>query len=156
MLFNSLTFIVFLPIVFLLYWSISKHRKWQNLLVVIASYIFYGWWDWRFLFLIAFTSICSYASGILLEKLEGERKSQQLVSGINITINLLILGIFKYYNFFTDNIATLFKSIGYELDLVTLDIILPVGISFYTFQALSRGWPAPDVMGILQENGYCR
>ena len=137
MLFNSLEFIIYLPIVFLLYWSISKHRKWQNLLVVIASYIFYGWWDWRFLFLIAFTSICSFASGILLEKFEGKRKSQQLVSGINITINLLILGIFKYYNFFTDNIATLFKSFGYELDWVTLEIILPVGISFYTFQALS-------------------
>ena len=137
MLFNSITFIIYLPIVFLLYWSISKQRKWQNLLVVIASYIFYGWWDWRFLFLIAFTSICSYTSGILLEKLEAKRKSQQLVSGINITINLLILGIFKYYNFFTDNIATLVKSFGYELDWVTLDIILPVGISFYTFQALS-------------------
>lgn len=120
MLFNSIEFIIYLPIVFLLYWSIPKHRKWQNLLVVIASYIFYGWWDWRFLFLIAFTSICSYTSGILLEKFEGERKSQRLISGINITINLLILGIFKYYNFFTDNIAILFKSFGYELDWVTL------------------------------------
>lgn len=137
MLFNSLNFLIFLPIVFLLYWFVFKPLKWQNLLVVVASYVFYGWWDWRFLILIAITSFCSYLSGILLEKHEGKRKRQKAVSAVNIVLNLSILGIFKYYNFFTENIATLCQNFGYSLDWVTLDIILPVGISFYTFQALS-------------------
>lgn len=137
MLFNSLEYLVFLPIVFLLYWFVFKPRRWQNFWIVIASYIFYGWWDWRFLFLIAFTSSCSFGSGILLERYEGQRDKQKIVSTCNILLNLLILGVFKYYNFFTENIALLLKSLGYELDWVTLDIILPVGISFYTFQALS-------------------
>lgn len=137
MLFNSLSFLIFLPIVFLLYWFVFKPLKWQNLLVVVASYVFYGWWDWRFLILIAITSFCSYLSGILLEKHEGKRKRQKAVSAVNIVLNLSILGIFKYYNFFTENIAALCQNLGYSLDWVTLDIILPVGISFYTFQALS-------------------
>lgn len=137
MLFNSLNFLIFLPIVFLLYWFVFKPLKWQNLLVVVASYVFYGWWDWRFLILIAITSLCSYLSGILLEENEGNRKQQKIISAANIVLNLAILGVFKYYNFFTDNISTLCESFGYKLDWVTLDIILPVGISFYTFQALS-------------------
>lgn len=137
MLFNSFEFLLFLPIVFLLYWFVFKSRKIQNLFLVIASYVFYGWWDWRFLFLIAITSICSYASGILLEHYEGRRKWQWMVSFANITLNLLILGVFKYYNFFMESFEGLFRSIGYQIDWVTLDVILPVGISFYTFQALS-------------------
>ena len=137
MLFNSFDFILFLPIVFLLYWFVFKSRKIQNLFLVAASYVFYGWWDWRFLFLIAITSICSYASGILLERYEGRRKWQWMVSFANITLNLLILGVFKYYNFFMESFEGLFRSIGYQIDWVTLDVILPVGISFYTFQALS-------------------
>lgn len=137
MLFNSFDFLLFLPIVFLLYWFVFKSRKIQNLFLVAASYVFYGWWDWRFLFLIAITSICSYASGILLERYEGRRKWQWMVSFANITLNLLILGVFKYYNFFMESFEGLFRSIGYQIDWVTLDVILPVGISFYTFQALS-------------------
>ena len=137
MLFNSFDFLLFLPIVFLLYWFVFKSRKIQNLFLVAASYVFYGWWDWRFLFLIAITSICSYASGILLERYEGRRKWQGMVSFANITLNLLILGVFKYYNFFMESFEGLFRSIGYQIDWVTLDVILPVGISFYTFQALS-------------------
>lgn len=137
MLFNSFEFMVFLPAVFLLYWFVFRGRKWQNFLVVVASYVFYGWWDWRFLFLIAFTSGCSYASGLLLERYQGRRKVQRVVSASNIVLNLLILGVFKYYNFFVGNLDALFLSLGYQLDWVTLDIILPVGISFYTFQALS-------------------
>ena len=137
MLFNSFEFLLFLPIVFLLYWFVFKSRKIQNLFLVIASYVFYGWWDWRFLFLIAITSICSYASGILLEHYEGRRKWQWTVSFANITLNLLILGVFKYYNFFMDSLEAVFRSAGYQIDWVTLDVILPVGISFYTFQALS-------------------
>ena len=137
MLFNSLNFLIFLPIVFLLYWFVFKPLKWQNLLVVVASYVFYGWWDWRFLILIAITSLCSYLSGILLEENEGNRKKQKLISAANIVLNLAIFGVFKYYNFFTENISALCEGFGYKLDWVTLDIILPVGISFYTFQALS-------------------
>ena len=138
MLFNSLEFIIFLPIVFLLYWFVFRGRRWQNVLIVIASYIFYGWWDWRFLLLIAFTSFCSFWSGLLLEKYEGRRRSQKLISAANITINLAILGVFKYFNFFVENLDVLFRSLfNYQLDWVTMKIILPVGISFYTFQALS-------------------
>jgi len=137
MLFNSFEFMLFLPIVFLLYWFVFRERKWQNLLVVVASYIFYGWWDWRFLLLIAFTSFCSFCSGLLLERYEGQRRLQQVVSATNITINLAILGVFKYYNFFVENLDALFGMMGYHLDWVTMNIILPVGISFYTFQALS-------------------
>ena len=137
MLFNSFEFLVFLPIVFLLYWFVFRGRRWQNLLVVIASYVFYGWWDWRFLLLIALTSLCSYGSGLLLEHYEGQRRRQQIVSAANIVLNLGILGVFKYYNFFVENLDALFGMMGYHLDWVTMNVILPVGISFYTFQALS-------------------
>ena len=137
MLFNSFEFMLFLPIVFLLYWFVFKPRRLQNLFLVVASYVFYGWWDWRFLCLIALTSFSSYVSGILIQNHEGQRHIQRLVSASNIILNLVILAVFKYYNFFMDNLAFLFSSVGYQLDWVTLDIILPVGISFYTFQALS-------------------
>ncbi len=137
MLFNSFEFLVFLPIVFLLYWFVFRGRRWQNFLVVIASYVFYGWWDWRFLLLIAFTSLCSYGSGLLLEHYEGQRRKQQTVSAANIVLNLCILGVFKYYNFFVENLDALFGMMGCHLDWVTMNVILPVGISFYTFQALS-------------------
>ena len=138
MLFNSFQFLIFLPVVFLLYWFVFRERRWQNLLVVMASYVFYGWWDWRFLTLIAITSVCSYASGLLIERFEGNRGRQRLVSAANIVLNLLILGYFKYFNFFVENLDLLVQSVtGYHLDWVTMDIILPVGISFYTFQALS-------------------
>jgi len=137
MLFNSFEFLLFLPIVFLLYWQVFRGRRLQNLLIVVASYVFYGWWDWRFLFLIALTSFCSFTSGLLLENYEGRRRWQQAVSATNIIFNLLILGIFKYYNFFVENLDALFGMMGYHLDRVTLNVILPVGISFYTFQALS-------------------
>ncbi len=138
MLFNSIEFLFFLPIVFLLYWFIFKTWKWQNLLVVVASYVFYGWWDWRFLLLIAFTSLCSYICGLLIEKYKGgaDNKSK-LFSAFNIIVNLLILGVFKYYNFFAESFSALFGLMGYEMGWVTLNLILPVGISFYTFQALS-------------------
>lgn len=137
MLFNSFEFMAFLPIVFLLYWFVFRGRKWQNLLVVIASYVFYGWWDWRFLFLIALTSLCSYGSGLLLEHYNGKRRIQKAVSAANTVLNLGILGVFKYYNFFIENLDALFSALGWHLDWVTMQIILPVGISFYTFQALS-------------------
>lgn len=130
MLFTSIEFFVFLPLVFALYWVLNRHTRRQNLLVVAASYVFYGWWDWRFLLLIAFTSACSYFSGLLIN---GGRWRKAALWG-NIIINLAILGLFKYYDFFAVEFAQLF---GLSSDSVTLNLILPVGISFYTFQALS-------------------
>ena len=126
MLFNSYAFLVFLPIVFLLYWFVFRGRRWQNLLVVIASYVFYGWWDWRFLLLIALTSLCSYWSGLLLERYEGHRRKQRMVSATNIVLNIGILGVFKYYYFFVENLDALVGSFGWHLDWVTMNIILPV------------------------------
>ena len=137
MLFNSLEFLVFLPIVFLLYWFVFRKHQWQNLLVVVASYVFYGWWDWRFLILIAITSLSSFVSGLLIERFEGQRNRQRWVSAANIVLNVAILGAFKYFNFFVENFERLVGSWGWQLDCVTMQIILPVGISFYTFQALS-------------------
>lgn len=134
MLFNSFQFLIFLPIVFILYWFIFKKLHIQNLLVVVTSYIFYGWWDWRFLILIFITTFFSYLSGILINKYRNKGK---LICAMNIIINLAILGYYKYFNFFADNLQLLFSQFDYQLDWVTLDIILPVGISFYTFQALS-------------------
>ena len=137
MLFNSFEFLIFLPIVFLSYWFVFRRRWWRNLFVVVASYVFYSWWDWRFLILIALTSLFSFFSGLLLERFEGQRKLQKAVSATNIVLNLTILGIFKYYNFFIENLDMLFGMMGFHLDWVSMNVILPVGISFYTFQALS-------------------
>lgn len=136
MLFNSIEFAIFLPIVFLLYWFVfNRSLKLQNAFVVVASYIFYGWWDWRFLILIAFTSICSYAAGILIGRYREQPKKAKAVNVLNIVINLLILGTFKYYDFFATAFADAF--LGGRTDGLLLKVILPVGISFYTFQALS-------------------
>ena len=136
MLFNSIEFAVFLPIVFFLYWFVfNRNLKLQNFFVVVVSYVFYGWWDWRFLFLIAFTSFCSWYSGLLIERYKNEHKKAKMISILNIVLNLLILGVFKYYDFFVTSFANLF--LGGKTDGLLLKIILPVGISFYTFQALS-------------------
>lgn len=127
-LFNSFQFMLFLPLVFIGYWLLRNRLTMQNLLVVAASYIFYGWWDWRFLLLIAFTTACSYASGILM-------KRGKLVLWLNVGLNLAILGLFKYYDFFAQSFANAF--LGGNAEGLLLHLILPVGISFYTFQALS-------------------
>jgi len=137
MLFNSLEFLIFLPVVFILYWFVFIQLKIQNLFIVIASYIFYGWWDKEFLILIAITSLLSYLSGIFIDKFEGKRLWQKVISASNIILNIGILGYFKYCNFFGESFTQLMNSLGVNVDWVTLDIILPVGISFYTFQALS-------------------
>ncbi len=137
MLFNSIDFAVFLPIVFLLYWFITyKNLKLQNLLIVIASYVFYGWWDYRFLSLIFFSSIVDYFVGIgLLHK--QSKKTRKLLLLTSLLVNLGFLGFFKYYNFFAENFAEAFTLFGYPIKTGSLHIILPVGISFYTFQTLS-------------------
>ena len=137
MLFNSLDFAIFLPIVFLLYWFVfSKKLKVQNALVFLVSYIFYGWWDWRFLSLILFSTIIDYSVGIQLSKTDKPVKRKFLL-WTSIFFNLGFLGVFKYYNFFLDNFKTAFSFFGTEISGYTLDIVLPVGISFYTFQTLS-------------------
>ena len=171
MLFNSLEFAIFLPIVFLLYWLLAPAKtgkgsgpryslfhyisvsepvqlRTQNALIVVVSYVFYGWWDWRFLILIAFTSFCSWSSGLLIGRSVQSVSSVQSVGDsphssqrkakawmiINIILNLGILALFKYYDFFVSEFGQLF---GINTDNLLLRIILPVGISFYTFQALS-------------------
>lgn len=136
MTFNSLVFAAFLPVVFCLYWFVfGRNLKWQNLFVVAASYVFYGWWDWKFLILIAITSFFSWGSGLLIYKYKDERRKARWISAANIILNLGILGLFKYYDFFAQSFADLF--LGGKADGILLHLILPVGISFYTFQALS-------------------
>ena len=137
MLFNSIDFAIFLPIIFILYWFFTKKKlKLQNFLIVVASYIFYGWWDWRFLSLILFSTIVDYSIGISLSKQENKAKRKTLLLA-SILINLGFLGFFKYYNFFLDNFITAFSFFGTEIKANSLNIILPIGISFYTFQTLS-------------------
>jgi len=137
MLFNSLDFSVFLPIVFALYWFVTNHNlKLQNALIVAASYVFYGWWDWRFLSLIIFSTLVDYSIGRRL-KYEDRQSNRKILLWISITVNLGFLGFFKYYNFFLDNFVAAFLFFGQEIQPNTLNIILPVGISFYTFQTLS-------------------
>lgn len=137
MLFDSIDFAIFLPIVFVLYWFIaSRNLKLQNLLVVCASYLFYGWWDWRFLSLIIFSTIVDYLVGLKL-KSENDTIKRKILLWISILVNLGFLGFFKYYNFFLDNFINAFSFFGTEIKANTLNIILPVGISFYTFQTLS-------------------
>ncbi|WP_394749416.1 MBOAT family O-acyltransferase [Spongiimicrobium salis] len=137
MLFNSIDFTVFLPIVFGLYWFVTnRNLKLQNFLIVLASYVFYGWWDWRFLSLIIFSSLVDFTIGNLLRTEENTRKRKTYL-WISILINLGFLGFFKYYNFFVNSFVDAFTFFGREIEVGTLQIILPVGISFYTFQTLS-------------------
>lgn len=135
MLFNSIQFLLFLPLVFCLYWfALNRSLRLQNLFVVVASYVFYGWWDWRFLILIAFTSLWAWYFGVLDGKYSRWRTFRLALS---LVINLGILGYFKYYNFFLDQTVALLETLGVQANPSSLKIILPVGISFYTFQALS-------------------
>jgi len=133
-LFNSVEFIVFLLILFVLYFS-ARHRM-QNIILLVASYLFYGWWDWRFLILIALSTVIDYFLGRAIYDSSDEKKRKLLVT-VSLFSNLSILGFFKYFNFFADSFTDLFNVMGFSADWVTLNIILPVGISFYTFQTLS-------------------
>lgn len=135
--FTSLIFCIFLPITFAGYWLLQRHLRWQNGLIVLASYVFYGWWDWRFLLLIFCTTAASYWSGILIQNAEGQPRLQRFFASANIALNLSILGLFKYFDFFAQSLTQLLQAAGMQADAPTLGLILPVGISFYTFQALS-------------------
>ena len=110
--FNSIDFAIFLPIVFLLYWFVTnKNLKLQNFLLVAASYVFYGWWDWRFLSLILFSTIVDYSIGLKLDTVKKQR-NRNILLWISILVNLGLLGFFKYYNFFVDNFITAFSFFG--------------------------------------------
>lgn len=137
MLFNSISFAIFLPIVFSLYWFITnKNLKLQNLLLLVASYYFYACWDWRFMFLLMFSTFLDYYTGLKIE----ESKNQNLRKfwlWLSVGINLGFLGFFKYYNFFAESFAEMLQNFGLQVNPWTLKVILPVGISFYTFHGLS-------------------
>lgn len=133
MLFNSLGFALFLPVVFLIYWLLRRWLRWQNLFVLAASWFFYGCWDARFLLLIAFTSATSFVGGLWMEHADAGRR-KWLMWG-NVVLNVMVLGVFKYYDFFVQSFADLF--LGGDANGLLLQLVLPVGISFYTFQALS-------------------
>lgn len=155
MLFNSFEFLLFLPIVFSLYWLAGKNLRIQNLLLLVASYIFYGWWDWRFLLLIAASTLADYITGLNIHKASTAHKRKAWL-WFSIIFNIGLLGFFKYYNFFIESWIKALDSIGYHISSVsTLKIILPVGISFYTFQTMSYSLdiykrkiePTKDIIG---------
>jgi alginate O-acetyltransferase complex protein AlgI len=137
MLFNSLSFAIFLPIVFMLYWFVTKKNlRLQNILLLIASYFFYACWDWRFLFLLIFSTLLDYFTG--LKMCEAKNKARKKFwFWLSVLVNLGFLGIFKYYNFFITSFTDAIENIGLHVNPWTIKVILPVGISFYTFHGLS-------------------
>jgi alginate O-acetyltransferase complex protein AlgI len=136
MLFNSISFLIFLPVVFLLYWFIfNKSLKWQNILVLTASYVFYGWWSWKFLLLLMFSTGLDYLYGFGVAS-ENKTKSK-IFLWLGIINNLGFLAIFKYYNFFAEQFQQTANLVGFHFNPVFLDVALPVGISFYTFHGMS-------------------
>ena len=137
MLFNSVSFAIFLPVVFFLYWfATNKDFKRQNILLLLASYYFYASWDYRFLFLLIFSTLLDYFTGIKMSEAENKNK-KRFWFWLSIIINLGFLGVFKYYNFFTASFAEALSHLGLHVNFWTIKVILPVGISFYTFHGLS-------------------
>ena len=137
MLFNSIEFAIFLPLVFVVYWLLSKQAlRIQNLFILVVSYVFYGWWDWRFLGLIFASSLLDFVLANAMSSENNPRKRKRLLY-LSLLFNLSLLGFFKYFNFFIDNFIQAFTFFGAQLEPTSLNIILPVGISFYTFQTLS-------------------
>jgi alginate O-acetyltransferase complex protein AlgI len=137
MLFNSFEFLIFLPIVFILYWFVfSKSKTTQNAFLLISSYVFYSFWDWRFSFLLAFSTILDYSSGIIIDQSSTINKKKFWMR-LSILTNIGLLCYFKYFNFFIDSFIKLIQYFGFHTDTYTLNIILPIGISFYTFHGVS-------------------
>jgi D-alanyl-lipoteichoic acid acyltransferase DltB (MBOAT superfamily) len=137
MLFNSINFAIFLPIVFILYWFVTnKSLKYQNLLLLVSSYFFYACWDWRFMFLLIFSTLLDYFTGIKMSEAQNQNL-KKFWFWLSISINLGFLGVFKYYNFFANSFAEAISNIGFHVNPWTLKVILPIGISFYTFHGLS-------------------
>lgn len=136
MLFNSIEFLIFLPFFFFIYWEFRRSLKTQNSFTLAASYIFYGWWDYRFLGLIFLSSLCDYLVGLGLDK-QSSKLNRKILLFTSLSMNLGLIGVFKYYDFFISELGQLLNSFGLQANLSTLNLILPVGISFYTFQTLS-------------------
>lgn len=137
MFFNSINFAVFLPIVFVLYWFVTnKSLKLQNILLLFSSYFFYACWDWRFLFLLVFSTLLDYYTGIKMYEAKSQ-KSKKFWFWLSVAVNLGFLGVFKYYNFFASSFANVISGFGFSISPLFLKVILPVGISFYTFHGLS-------------------
>jgi len=137
MLFNSINFAIFLPIVFILYWFVTnKNLKIQNVLLLVASYFFYACWDWRFLFLLIFSTLLDYFTALKIQDVTNENR-KRIWFWLSITVNLGFLCIFKYYDFFAESFVEAISHLGLEVNPWTLGILLPVGISFYTFHGLS-------------------
>ena len=137
MFFNSFSFAIFLPIVFILYWFGTKgNLRLQNILLLVSSYYFYACWDWRFMFLLIFSTLLDYITGIKIHEAINQRKKIFWL-WLSIGINLGFLGVFKYYNFFAESFADGLSLLGFQANVGTLQVILPVGISFYTFHGLS-------------------
>lgn len=162
MLFNSWSFALFLPLVFLLYWSVrSAGDRAQNAFIIAASYLFYGFWDYRFLALIVLSSATDYVVGLGLAA-ESRPRYRRWWLGASLAVNLGVLGFFKYFNFFAESMGRMLSSVGMQADVVTLHVILPVGISFYTFQTLSytidvyrrRVEPTRDVLAFFAFVGF--
>lgn len=138
MLFNSLAYLWFFPLVFVLYWwANNRSLRFQNIILLIASYYFYSCWDWRFLFLLVFSTVLDYGSGIAIHKADDNNRLRRFWLVLSVGINLGFLGVFKYYNFFAESFADLISLFGLKPHINTLNVILPVGISFYTFHGLS-------------------
>jgi len=139
MLFNSFDFGVFLPIVYLLYWFVfNRNIKVRNIFLLIVSYIFYGFWDWRFLSLILISSLMDYFLALGISQTpDANKRKRKFMLILSLVLNLGFLGFFKYYNFFVESFISTFALFGKEFNYSPLNIILPVGISFYTFQSLS-------------------
>jgi alginate O-acetyltransferase complex protein AlgI len=136
MLFNSISYLIFLPIVFIIYWNLKSNLKFQNLFLLLSSYFFYAFWDYRFLFLLVFSTALNYFTGKMIYTSNGIN-NRKIWLFVSVIINLGFLGVFKYYNFFLTSFVDLFSFFGLKTDLFTLKLILPVGISFYTFHGLS-------------------
>jgi alginate O-acetyltransferase complex protein AlgI len=137
MFFNSVSFAIFLPIVFLLYWLVfNKSKTSQNTILILASYYFYSCWDWRFLFLLVFSTLLDYFSAIMMENSSTDTK-RKIWLWLTVGINLGFLGVFKYYDFFASSFAVLLNGFGLKAHPYLLELVLPVGISFYTFHGLS-------------------
>ena len=137
MLFNSISFALFLPVVFILYWFVTaKSLKWQNILLLVSSYFFYACWDYRFLFLLIFSTILDFYTGIKISE-SNNNTSKKFWFWTSISINLGFLGVLKYYNFFAISFSDAITTLGFKCDVTTLNVILPIGISFYTFHGLS-------------------
>jgi alginate O-acetyltransferase complex protein AlgI len=137
MLFNSISFAIFLPIVFFLYWFATKGKvRSQNILLLVASYFFYACWDWRFLFLLIFSTLLDYYTGIKIHESATQKKSKAWM-WLSLIVNLGFLGVFKYYNFFISSFADGLSMAGIQINYPTISVILPVGISFYTFHGIS-------------------